>query len=86
MARLACTLHVRRAGGQPLALVPFVVERAAESVPELAYETDAQGNASIGLPPGDVLLRFFPAGEDSCVVNLNVANQAGCTYEIKVEP
>jgi hypothetical protein len=84
VARLPCTVIVRGSNEESIAGIKFVVERATESVPEIAYVTDAQGSAHVGLPVGEATLRFFlPDGASQAVV-VRVDREPGRTYTVKL--
>jgi hypothetical protein len=61
-----------------------VVEQASEPVPELAYVTGADGRASVGLPPGEVGVRFFLPDGTAQTAALHVAAEAGREYVVRL--
>ena len=84
MARLACTLVVRSTSGEPLPGTRFVVEDAAEPMPEIAYVTGPDGTARTGLPPGDASLRFFLRDGRSQLVVLQVRDEPDASYAVNL--
>lgn len=84
MARHPCIVTVRGSNGNPLAHIRFVVESAPEPVPEMGYVTDADGQAHIGLPAGDVTLRFFLPDGTRHMCALRIGDAPGRTYIVKV--
>jgi hypothetical protein len=64
--------------------VKFAVEQAAAPVPELAYVTDSDGHARIGLPAGEATLRFFLPGGRSETSVLRIANEPGRIYVVRL--
>jgi len=85
LARLACTLVVRSASGEPLPEARFVVEQASEPVPELCYVTGPDGMARTGLPPGETALRFFLPDGRSQLVEMKVRGEADATYWVTLD-
>ena len=61
-----------------------MVEQASEPVPELAYVTGSDGRASVGLPPGDVSVRFFLPDGTAHTAALHVAPEAGREYVVRL--
>ena len=84
MARLQCTLVVEGSGGEPLARVKFAVEKASEPVPEMAYMTGPDGRASVGLPPGDVSVRFFLPDGSAQTADLRIEPASGREYVVRL--
>ena len=82
--RLPCILFVRASNGQPLAGIKFVVERAQGPVPEIAYVTGHDGNARVGLPPGETVIRFFLSDGTSQTASLTVADELDRTYSVQL--
>ncbi len=86
VARHPCIVAVRGSNGKPLAHIRFVVESAPEPVPEMGYVTDVDGQAHIGLPTGDVVLRFFLPDGASRQCALRIGDAPARTYVVKVAP
>ncbi|ODM75045.1 hypothetical protein A6X20_16755 [Bradyrhizobium elkanii] len=72
--------------GQPLAAARIAVEQASGPVPELMYQTDADGHVQIGLPPGEVRLRIFAASGESYSVDINVGAEPDKIYDLTIDP
>jgi hypothetical protein len=60
------------------------VERATEAVPEIAYVTDVQGSSHVGLPAGEATLRFFMPDGSSQAIVLQIDQEPGRTYAVKL--
>ena len=84
MSRFPCILSLLGSNGQPLAGIKFVVERALEPVPEMAYVTGPDGEARLGLPPGEVIIRFFLPDSTSQTSVLRIAEGLGCKYVVRL--
>lgn len=84
MPRGPCLLQFQGPDARPLAGVPFVVERAAEPVPEIAYVTGRGGEAQVGLPPGEVSLRVFLPDGTSQLSQLRIGDGPGSTYVVRL--
>ncbi|APG15103.1 hypothetical protein BKD09_43040 [Bradyrhizobium japonicum] len=84
--RNRCFIHVTLRDGQPLAGARIAVEQASGPVPELMYQTDADGHAQIGLPTGEVRLRIFTASGESRSVDINVGAEPDKTYDVTIDP
>jgi hypothetical protein len=82
--RHACILIVQGSNGEPLSGIKFVVERAQEPVPEMAYVTGPDGHARVGLPPGEATIRFFfPDGTSQTSVH-RIAVESGRKYMVQL--
>lgn len=84
MSRRPCTLSLRGSNGQPLAGIKFVVERAQEPVPEMGYVTGPDGEAHLGLPPGEATIRFFLPDGSSQTSVLRIAQEPGRAYVVQL--
>jgi hypothetical protein len=84
VARFPCIVEVRGSHGQVLPHTRIVVESASEPMPEMAYVTDQDGRAQVGLPAGEVGLRMFLADGTSRTSSLRVADEPGRTYALRL--
>jgi len=84
LTRITCFVHALTEDGRPLADTRFSVEQAEGPVPELMYVTDRTGIARLGLPPGRVVLRFFPADGPAGTAEFSVGGEPGRTYEVRI--
>lgn len=85
MKRLPCLLHITQRDGRPLSGVKFVVEEAESPVPEIGYVTGADGGARVGLPPGQVRLRFFLPDDTNRSISLAIADEPNKTYDVLLD-
>ena len=83
---VACSIRVVEAGGRPVAGALVSVLGADRPVPELAYETGADGTLTLRLPPGRVRLAVDREADHAEANVTLAAGEAGGVVEVRLGP